>query len=178
MTNAEGKPIVMLQEPGRPRKVEVEPNSEAIAEMLRLKKEEGGRSKIIKALKEDPDSLKGLDALILGMAEEQESIRFERTVAEKHGKDTSTLSIRRSQALRAIAETLLKKRELATAKEIDLSSPTFKVLLRFILETVQEAMRASGLPEDAINDVFTKFGKKMNATEWEADARRSMKTAN
>jgi len=56
-----------------------------------------------------PESPEVLSQVILGIAEEAASLRFERQEAERNGTDSSTLSMRRVAALKAIGDTWIKR---------------------------------------------------------------------
>ena len=129
---------------------------------------------VLKQAKKDPDSVDLLDDIIQGIAEESASLKFERTEAEREGKKTAELSTRRVRALKTAAETLIAKREKLTSKEIDLESPQFHRLFKFIVETFQTAMTDAGLGDEQAETVFAKFTKLMQG-DWEMEARNRMK---
>jgi hypothetical protein len=110
------------------------------------------------------------------MSEEAASIVFERHEAERKGKETSNLSMRRINALKSIGDTWLRRKEQLSGKEIDLDSVVFKALFGFIMDTFKESLSESGLRPEMVDTVFAKLGSKLDE-EWSSDARNRMKNA-
>jgi hypothetical protein len=130
---------------------------------------------ILNQAKDDPDSPDVLYGVMLGLSEEAASIRFERTEAERTGKETSQLSGRRINALKAVGDTWLKRREQIITRGIDLDSPAFRTVTEFLLETVREAMHATGVRTEMVETVFSKLSHMLD-DEWEAEARNRVKS--
>jgi hypothetical protein len=93
--------------------------------------------------------------------------------AERQGNDTSSLSMRRVAALKAIGDTWIKRKEQIVNRAIDLDSPSFHELFKFISETFARAMEASGVRPELANSVFAQFGKLLDE-EWKKEAKTRM----
>jgi len=170
-----GVPITMKAAPGRPTIVEGAAN-EVVADQVRQKTRDLNSDPIVKTAKADPESADLLHHVVVSLAEEAASLGVERRNAELEGKETSQLSIRRVNALKAVAETWLKRKDQTAAKEIDLASPQFKAVFAFTLDTFREAMADSNLRPEMVEMVFAKLTAKLQEG-WEQEARNRMKAA-
>jgi len=172
--NKEGVPVSMKGNPGRPKTVVMEPVNRVAAAVIQLKSDAMLNDPVLKIAREKPEDPDVLHQIIMALGEEAASIGFERTRAEQNGEKTSELSVRRIGALKAIADTWLKRKDQISSRGIDMNSPAFRVLLKFIMETFQESMSSSGARPEMVETVFAKLAKMMG-DEWEAEARNRMK---
>jgi hypothetical protein len=175
-TNKFGDPIVMKGAPGRKTPLEVGPVNQTVAVLLQRKKGSLDTDPVLLKTKQDPDSPDVLHEVIQGLAEEAASLRFERDEAAREGKDTSGLSAKRIQALRAVGDTWLKRMDQMAGKTIDLDSQGFSALWKFMLETLREAMNAAKMRPEQVETVFAKYAA-MVGDEWKVEARNRMKNA-
>lgn len=169
-----GVPIVMKGKPGKPTAIVAGPANAVVAAALQRKQATLGSDEILTRIKANPESADLLTAIITGLGEEAASLKFEREEAAREGKDTSGLSSKRVQALRATAETWLKRMDQITARSIDLESPGFTTLFKFIMETLREAMNAARLRPEQVEAVFAKFSSMVDE-EWKNEAKARMK---
>ena len=173
-----GEPIVMLARPGRrgARLTKGEPVNAAVAEQVDRKREALRQDPILKALLQDPDSPDVLNCIIRGIVEESASLAFERQEAELDGKkDTSGLSGRRIQALRAVGETWLKRMDQIAGKSLDLEGPAFKKVFGLLIETLREAMTSLSYRDEEIDTIMAKFSGLIT-DEWKAEAKNRIKS--
>ena len=174
-TKRNGDPIIMKGKPGRKSTSgATTPANPTVAAILQRKKTALRADEILTQINTDPESADLLTAIIAGLGEEQASLKFEREEAAREGKDTSRLSSRRVQALRATAETWLKRRDQITNQTIDLESPGFMALYGFIMDTFGEAMRAARLRPEQVETVFSKFSS-MITDDWKNEAKSKMR---
>lgn len=173
--NKRGKPIVMQAPPGRTPTPKLKPATPTVAALLEKKQKALETDAILSQAKEDPDSPDVLYGVMLGLGEEAASIKFERKEAEREGKETSQLSGRRINALKAVGDTWLKRREQIVTRGLDLDSPAWKATMGLMLETFQEAMNTSGVRPEMAETVFAKLSEMLN-DEWEAEARNRVKS--
>ncbi len=176
-TKKNGDPIVMKGTPGRKSSINVGPLTPTIAAILARKTVALKDDEILRQMRADPESSDLLQAVIIGLGEEAASIKFEREEAAREGKDTSGLSSRRVQALRATAETWIKRMDQVMAKTIDLDSPGFGILFKFMMESLREAMNAAKLRPEQVETVFAKFSS-MITDDWKNEAKTRMKKTN
>lgn len=176
-TRQDGLPIVMMGKPGRKHTPEVNPANPLIGEIIRRKKAHIEDDPILATAKTSPDSPDVLNQVILSLGEEVSSLGFERLEAERDGKDTTHVSVKRIQGLKALADTWLKRKDQLVTREIDLRSPGFQAVSRFYAETLKEAMASSGLRPEMIETVFAKAGAMMTQEKWENEAKARMKNA-
>lgn len=174
----DGTPIVMMAKPGRKKDlpVSLDPETPEIAEQIRRKNELIEEDSILEVARDNPESPDVLQQILLALGEEAASIGFERLEAERTGKETSLISNRRIQALKAIGDTWLKRKEQISARGVDMEAPAFRVLFQFIMSTFKQAMESSKLPEEMIETIFAKLSTLLDDEGWEAEAKRRMKS--
>lgn len=162
--NTKGLPIVMMTSPGEAhKKVEVlaPPTKEASA--LLLKREEHmDADNLLQIIRADPGSVQMLDEVLMGLAEEQSSISFERKLASVNGKPTSELAMRRSNILKSMADTWLKRKEQVTTRGVDMTSPAYNVFIQEVLMAFKDALTKAGHKDEAIEVVFASLAAIMN----------------
>lgn len=178
-TNKYGDPIVMKGSPGRKTIVpaDVGPANATVAAALQRKQQLLDIDPVLTKTKKDPDSPDVLHEVIVGLSEEAASLRFERDEKAREGKDTSGLSAKRVQALRAVGETWLKRMDQMAGKLIDLDSPAFSALFRHMMDTLKEAMNAAKLRDEQVETVFAKFAALIGTEEWKVEAKNRMKNS-
>ncbi len=170
----DGNPIVMKKQPGRKKTPSAAASTPATEEMIRRKVEEIKQDPILLAAKDRPDDPDVLHQVVLGLGTEAASLVFEREEAERNGDKTSEISIRRVNALKAMADTWLKRKDQIINRGVDLESAAFKAVLRLLIETFQGSMEASGIPDEMIETVLAKMAQSMGP-EWDTDAKNRMK---
>lgn len=172
--NKAGEPIIMKGSPGRPKAVVMEPATRMAAEIIRLKQDVVKNDAILKVARDNPEDPDFLQQVVLQLAEEAASIGFERTRAEQAGEKTSELSVRHINALKALADTWLKRKDQLSTRGIDMDSAAFQVLLKFMVQTFRESMLGTGARDEVVNAVFARLAKDMG-DDWKAEARNRMK---
>ena len=168
-----GQPIVMTAPVGRPSKVELLPPNPQVAELRKQKKVYLEEDELLQTIKKHPEKSAVLDYVMGGLAEEAASLGFERNEAERNGEATSQISMRRINALKAVGDSWLKRKEQISNSGVDMDSPAFKKLFGFILETVRETMGESHLRPEMVDTVFANLAKKLN-DEWTKNALKRM----
>jgi len=176
-----GEPVVMRTRPGRrkkpPRAAPPPPVNQTVAQLQSAKNQFLDEDDLTKQIEKNLESEEVLYCVLRGFAEEAASLAFERHEAERTGKETSQLSIRRINALKAVAETWLKRKEQLASKTIDMASPAFSRLFDFIVATFRESMLAGGVPADLAEIVFTRLGDRLKDETWEQEAQNRMRGA-
>jgi hypothetical protein len=176
-----GKPLVMKTAPGRKRKTPAPkppaPTNETVATLMAAKEYFLENDPLMQQVDVgiDDDSL--LHLIMRGFAEEAASLAFERGEAERTGKETSQLSIRRINALRNLGDVFLKRKEQLSGKVIDMDSPAFASLFKFMTETFRESMINGGIGADQAEVVFQSLARRMGDDTWALEARNRMKGA-
>lgn len=150
------------------------PASPVIGDILRIKQGMLRNDPIIQAAETAPESAEVLNQVILGLTEEVASLRFERMEAERKGEDTSQISMRRIQGLKATADTWIKRKEQIQHRGIDLESPAFRAVFEFISETFTRAMQNAGVRQELCDSVTAQFSKLLDDT-WMTEAKSRMK---
>ena len=175
-----GEPITMKHSPGRRKKHEVAPGmptpvSATAAQVKVAKTNHLKKDPLLKSVSQGVDSEDILHFAMVALAEESASLGFERTEAERKGKETSQLSIRRINAIKAVVDSWLKRKDQLAGKVIDLNSASFSKLFEFMIETFRESMLKGGVPPDQAETIFVALSERMGDETWETEARNRMK---
>lgn len=173
--NGSGDPIVMKGKPGRKKNINIAPINSTVTEILKRKQVSLQTDAVLQVAKSDPESPNVLHQVVLALGEEAASINFERQEAERKGEDTTQISGKRIQALKAMADTWLKRKEQLVTRGVDIDSPAFKALFKYIVETMMQSMESTGVRAEMIETIFAKFGKTVDTAEWAAEAKNRMK---
>ena len=160
-------PFHMTNTPGRKPK---EPESPKAIQ----KKKNIRQDPLVIVTRDHPESPEVINQVIEALAQEAAYIDSTRNDMKFEGTEAVNVAIKRSQALRAVGETWLRRKEQIQKREIDLKSPQFTVLFEFIMETVKESMLATSLRPEAVETVFAKLSHKLDDA-WEAEAKNRMK---
>lgn len=176
-----GKPVTMKGKPGRRKKAPTPkappPVNQIVASLQAAKEAFFSSDPLLQQIDSGVESEDLLHLVMRGFAQEAASLNFERIEAERNGKETSTLSIRRINALKALGETWIKRKEQMSGRTIDLESPAFVALFTFMLDTFRETMLQGNVPRDQAEIVFARLSDRMDDETWEQEARNKMRGA-
>lgn len=175
------KPVTMNKVPGRKKKTPAPkapaPVNQTVANLIAQKQAFFDNDPLLKQIENAVDAEDVLHLVMQGFAQESASLQFERVEAERTGKETSQLSIRRINALKALGETWIKRKEQLSGKIIDLESTAFQRLFGFMLDTFRESMLKGNVPRDQVETIFSRLSERMNDDTWEQEAQNKMKGA-
>lgn len=172
--NSSGDPIVMRSPPGRRQKVvPLPPVNQATASVVQHKEDSMKRDPLLLAVSDNPQSLEVLDGIITGISEEAASLHFERQEAERKGNETSKISLRRVNALKAAADVYLKRRDQLSSGMVDLDGDAFQKVFLFIIDTLRDGMVESGVSHEQVDALFSKVSKRFD-DGWKSEARARM----
>jgi hypothetical protein len=132
------------------------------------KKTEAELDLLYGAVKDNPDNDSIIDYLLVGVAEETAHLRVARKLSDEAGEDSSQLSWKRVQALKALAELLVKKKSDSEAV-LNIHSEAFRQSVQFLLKTFREALIDSSLSPEQIQVIFNQLSAKMSEDQWSAD---------
>jgi hypothetical protein len=165
-----GDPYVMYGSSGRPTISSNKPSqplpTATINKIVDNKKSSLTKDSVYSSTKNNPDSSDVLTSVLIGLAEESASLAFERQEAERKGEKTSQISLRRVNALRAVGDTWLKKKELMANNSVDLESQAFKIVFTHIAETFRKACDNAGVRPEMSESVFATFGEMVDDVDW------------
>jgi hypothetical protein len=131
---------------------------------------------LLSTIRASPDSAIVLDHVLVGLADVAASLAFEREQAERQGKPVSQLSIRQIAALKATADTYLRRRDQTLTATVDMESPAFARLFSFIMDTFRGALEDAGARAELVETVFAKLGKRLSEeNNWSKEAQSRMK---
>lgn len=169
-----GDPIVMRSPPGRrQRVVPLPPVNQATAAVVQQKDDTLRKDPLLRAAKDNPHGLDVLDHIITGISEEAASLHFERQEAERKGNETSKISLRRVNALKAAADVYLKRRDQLSSGIVDLDGEAFQKLFLFIIETLGGSLVGAGMAQEQVDALFATASKSFD-DGWKAEARARM----
>lgn len=181
VNNKTGEYYFMFGDPGKPKiKGDPKPSNESRMTTKEVNSVRTRRDSYISkdgplsAAKGNIDSDEVLSSVILGLAEESASLAFERIEAERRGDPTSQISLRRVNALKAVGDTWLKKKELVSSTSLDLESKSFKILFGHIAETFRIACDEAGLRPEMTESIFAIFGRLVDDDDWVREAKTKM----
>jgi hypothetical protein len=183
-----GEPYAMFGKPGQPSSnsanVKQTPvntpyihpsNPQANINQLQQRKQAKLNSDaVFDQTKKNADSSEVLTNVLVGLAEESASLAFEREEAERRGESTSQISLRRVNALKAVGDTWIKKKEIMSSKSLDLESKAFRQVFGHIAETFRKACDEAGVRPELAESVFATFGKMVDDPDWMQDAKKAM----
>lgn len=171
----QSKPYYMASSPGRKSKPQL--GSEEYINQKVIRKRQTLHQDAIRAMaRRDPESPDVLQEVMVAISEEAAALKFEREQAEINGdKATVSISLKRVQALKAIGDTWLKRKEMMASGDIDLDSPQFEKLLTYIFETFGLSLEKSGVRGELGEAIFSNLAKALSDKSWKAEARRRMK---
>jgi hypothetical protein len=174
-----GRPVTMNKVPGRKKATPLpkapEPTTPMNAQVQANKIAFLDHDPLLLQIEQGVESEDILLLVMRGFAQEAASLEFERLMAESQGKETSQLSIRRINALKALGETWIKRKEQLSGRQIDLESPAFRKLFEFMTECFRESMHNGGVSRDQAETVFVALSERMIEETWEEEARKKMR---
>lgn len=184
-----GEPVVMYGAPGKPSNqsalaapVFAPPSAGApqatISHINARKATAFSQDEVLTATKKNSDSSDVLTGVLVGLAEESASLAFERQEAERRGEPTSQISLRRVNALKAVGDTWLKKKEVMSSKGLDMESPAFKIIFGHIAETFRKACDDAGVRPEMAESIFAVFGRLVDDVDWIKEAKNKMEKGN
>lgn len=176
LTKDNGDPIVMMNKPGRKRKVELQPKDDTVAEVMEAREGHYADNQLLQATHQDPDSDPVFDAIMMGLASESAALEFARLDAERQGKtkEASEISGRRARVLKAMSDAWLKRRDKSAENSIDFDGKAWETVLLFTMETIKDTMLECELRPEQIETFFTRLGKTMNG-DWYEVAKSKLK---
>lgn len=171
-----GEPIVMSGAPGRKKKPELRPQNANIAEALRAKALHLSEDELLSAVRANPETGDVLDYVMEGLAEESASLAFERQEAERTGQPTSQISMRRINALKAVGDSWLKRKEQVSASGVDLDSKAFERIIEFMMLTIRNALEEDELVRpELLETIFASVASRFDDQHWEDWKREAAK---
>jgi hypothetical protein len=127
------------------------------------------------AIREDdpPDTV--LKTVLMGLAEEQNSLKDLRVKKGKDGKDTSFISLKRGTLLKYMSETLIQKQALVgIASDLDLRGPKFREVFKLLLTIISNTFDEIKIPAEYREMFFHSFKKNLDG--WEIKAEKLAKS--
>ena len=171
----DGTPVVQKGQAGRRPIPVVKPTTPINGALVKMKHDFIEKDPIFASAKENPDDPDVLHQVVLGLTNEAASLAFEREEAERKGEETSNISIRRVNALKAVGDTWLKRKDQMVSRGVDLESASFRTILKFIMETFRSVMEDISTKEEMIETVFSQVAKRMGDDDWVNEAKNRMK---
>jgi hypothetical protein len=171
----EGETGIVKRGPGRPRKVEKRPGRidlEYHAKMSVERQKFIDTDPLVELIAGNPnDTLALLHRVKLDVAREAACLQFQRIEAEKYGKDSSGISIKRVKALEEIAKIELKLRQV-DQDSINLHSEKMQKIFTMWIAVMRE-VALEVLPPELLDMFFNRFATEMQ--DWEEKAQNNLR---
>jgi len=120
-----------------------------------------------------PDAV--LKAVLLGLAEEQQSLKDIRQKKQKENKDTSSISIKRGTLLKYMSETLIQRQALVGgSSDLDLRGPKFREIIKMFLGIIADTFDEVKIPTEFKDMFFHSLAHNLDG--WETKAEKIIKT--
>lgn len=143
-------------------------------EAVVIPSEEVEEDVILTAIKDDESPDRILNAVMCGLAEEQDSLKKLRRNKTDGNKDTSHISLKRGTLLKYMSETLLQRQALVgSADDIDLRGPKFRQVFKMFLDYINDAFDEVKIPAEYRDMFFTALSNKFEG--WENKAEKILK---
>lgn len=126
---------------------------------------------LAQAAKIKPDSVDFLHHLILSLSEEIAALSFERKEADLNDGDSTSVSLRKVNALKSLADAWFKRKQQLGGNSLDIESEAFKAAMGFVMETFHSTMVDTGVRPETIQTIFSTFGSTTKSDTWNADLR-------
>ncbi len=176
MLSSDGSPIVMKGNPGRKKKVILQPANPVAARLCQAREEHISSDPLLDTVQANAESDKVIDNILTALAEDAAVIDFEKEEAFRNGQDASNLATKRARVLKGMSDIWLRKKSMMDGGVIDLESPMFKELFSLLLETFRDVLFESGVGEEHVETIFAKLISSFDEV-WKEDARRRMRQA-
>jgi hypothetical protein len=147
----------------------------SMAESVITPSEELEDDDICVAIKGDdtPDAV--LKSVLMGLAEEQSSLKILRHTKSKDGKDTSFISLKRGTLLKYMSETLLQRQALVGGTgDLDFRGPKFREVFKMFLKAISDSFDEVHIPSEYRDMFFHALSKNLEG--WENRAEKIVKT--
>lgn len=172
---SDGNPVIMRGKPGRKPKTQLAPVTPQIAEVSDARDDHVENDAIGKEVRKDAEAPQIMDLVLAGMAAEASALEFERTELERHGRDTTNVSVKRARVLKSIADIWLKRKSITEGGLIDLDGPVFTALFALIIDTFKDAMMTAGARGELVESTLNNILKLVSESTWKEDAKLRMK---
>jgi len=132
-------------------------------------------------VEEDEEELEGIDtmnevdAMNLILREMVKEIRGLRRMREDIDGDTSKISFTRMDALRKLVDAVVKKRGMIQKGGLDLESPVFTELLRFVMDCLVESMTKLSYGSEDKTMLVNEFSERLES--WKRVVRRRTRSS-
>lgn len=152
----------------------VDPISANLVEVTVAQPDELADDEICLAIKEDelPDTV--LKAVIMGLAEEQSSLKSLRQKRQNEGKDSSYISVKRGMLLKYMSETLIQRQTMTGyTGELDLRGPRFREVFKMLLTIISDTFDEIKIPAEYKEMFFHALSRNLEG--WEERAEKLVK---
>lgn len=152
----------------------IDPIPASLVEITVAQPEELADDEICLAIKEDelPDTV--LKAVIMGLAEEQSSLKSLRQKRYNEGKDSSYISLKRGTLLKYMSETLIQRQNLTGyTGELDLRGPRFREVFKMLLTIISDTIDEIKVPVEYREMFFHALSRNLEG--WEERAEKLVK---
>jgi len=126
---------------------------------------------LIKGLLGDENIYDLVNTVLIELAEETASLKFERIKLEERDQSTGTISVRRAQVLKMVMDALVQRRNIALNDFINLKSPQWQIIFSHLMLKIRQTFLDLNYNTEQIELFFQSLQKNLEGFEEEAEQR-------
>ena len=120
---------------------------------------------LLKGILNDDGVFDLLDVVLAEMAEESASLKYERIRKEFEDKETDRISLRRSNILKMISDSLVQKRNLALNDFVNLRSPQWQLVFKQLMEKIKRTFDDLSYSSEQMELFFQRLEENLEGFE-------------
>ena len=124
---------------------------------------------LLKGILDDAGVFNLMDMVLAELAEESASLKYERIKKEFNDESTDRISLRRSNILKMINDSLVQKRNLALNDLINLRSPQWQVVFENLMDKIRLTFVDLEYPSEQEELFFQKLQNNLEGFEEETE---------
>jgi len=124
---------------------------------------------VVKGLLNDDGIFDLVSAVLLELAEEGASLKYERIKLENQDQPTDRISVRRAQILKTITDTLVQRRNIALNDFVNLKSPQWQVIFGHLMNKIRQTFIDLVYNTEQIELFFQTLQNNLEGFEEEAE---------
>lgn len=120
---------------------------------------------LLQGILNDEGTFELFDIVLAELAEESASLKYERIKKELMDEPTDRISLRRSNILKMISDSLVQKRNLALNDFVNLRSPQWQVVFEQLMQRIKQTFMDLGYSSEQLELFFQKFHENLEGFE-------------
>lgn len=120
---------------------------------------------LLQGILNDEGTFELFDIVLAELAEESASLKYERIKKEIQDEPTDRISLRRSNILKMISDSLVQKRNLALNDFVNLRSPQWQIVFEQLMQRIKQTFMDLGYSSEQLELFFQKFHENLEGFE-------------